>query len=145
MVREFATLEYQLPNLVVATLTRESVLRAVDAGVRPEQIISFLARNAHPLMAANTPVLPETVVHQIHLWAAERGRIAPVAGRLYENFASLALFDKVVQYARDIGAFEWCRREAAPARCALVVGDAYHQQLKAFLQKTRDALAAGRA
>ena len=46
MVREFATLEYQLPNLVVATLTRESVLRAVDAvagaddraaGPRPSQ------------------------------------------------------------------------------------------------------------
>ena len=64
-------LEYVLPNLIVGSLTRDSIQAAVDHAISASEIIGFLERNAHPRMASQVPVLPETVVNQIHLWAKE--------------------------------------------------------------------------
>jgi len=137
VISEFAELLYQLPNLVVAQVTRESVLRAVDSGVSTQQIVHFLERNAHPLMAALTPILPETVVDQMRLWAAERDRLRAAPARLYESFVSLAVFDEAEQYARDIGVHLWSRREQVPTKCALVVAADAHDRMKSFLKSQR--------
>jgi transcription initiation factor TFIIH subunit 4 len=135
VISEFAELLYQLPNLVVAQVTRESVLRAVDCGVSTQQIVGFLERNAHPLMAALTPVLPETVVDQMRLWAAERDRLRPAPARLYENFVSLAVFDEAEQYARDIGVHLFSHRhQQIPKMCSLVVAADAHDRMKSFLK-----------
>ena len=138
---EFARIQYQLPNLIVAQLERDSILHAVDAGVEAEQIVDFLERNAHPQMAAQTPVLPDTVVHQLLLWARESERLQAVPARLYEQFASVAIFERAEQYARDIGAYQWSKRDnSVPANCALVVAADAHDRMKAFLKKTQQQL-----
>ena len=134
VISEFAELLYQLPNLVVAQVTRESVLRAVDCGVSTQQIVDFLERNAHPLMAALTPILPETVVDQMRLWAAERDRLRAAPARLYENFVSFAVFDEAEQYARDIGVYLFSRRQQTPKMCALVVAADAHDRMRSFLK-----------
>jgi hypothetical protein len=164
VIGEFTEVLYALPNLLVAQITRESVLRAVDNGVEPQevrppldpppisashrirpspprgQVIDFLERNAHPLMAAQTPVLPETVVEQVRLWAKERDRIRDAPARLYEHFASVAVFDKAEQYARDNGVHLWSKRDAArPAACQLVVVADAHERMKSFLRSLRPA------
>lgn len=65
VLASFARIEYVLPDLIVGSLTRQTVHRAVDAGVSAAEIEAFLKRNAHPRMAAQAPVLPETVVNQV--------------------------------------------------------------------------------
>ena len=134
VISEFAELLYQLPNLVVAQVTRESVLRAVDCGVSTQQIVDFHERNAHPLMAALTPILPETVVDQMRLWAGERDRLRSAPARLYENFVSFAVFDEAEQYARDIGVYLFSRRQQTPKMCALVVAADAHDRMRSFLK-----------
>lgn len=142
---EFARIQYQLPNLIVAQLERDSILHAVDAGVEPQQIVAFLERNAHPQMAAQTPVLPDTVVHQLLLWAKESERLQAVPARLYDKFASVAIFERAEQYARDIGAYQWSRRDTPPVnppteKCVLVVAADAHERMKGFLRKTQQQL-----
>ena len=158
VIGEFTEVLYALPNLLVAQITRESVLRAVDNGVEPQevrppldlpaisashrirpspprgQVIDFLERNAHPLMAALTPVLPETVVDQMRLWAAERDRLRYEPARLYENFLSFDVFSKTEQYARDIGVYLFSsRHQQVPKMCTLVVRADGHDRMKSFL------------
>ena len=48
---------------------------AVAHNVSAADIQAFLERNAHPRMASQTPVLPDTVVNQVMLWARERNRL----------------------------------------------------------------------
>ena len=118
----------------MAQITRESVLHAVDCGVSTQQIVDFLERNAHPLMAALTPVLPETVVDQMRLWAAERDRLRYEPARLYENFLSFDVFSKTEQYARDIGVYLFSNRhQQVPKMCTLVVRADGHDRMKSFL------------
>lgn len=47
LLKLFARLEYKLPNLIVASLTQESVKNAYRKGIRREQIIKFLNKNIH--------------------------------------------------------------------------------------------------
>ncbi|PNT75328.1 hypothetical protein BRADI_1g30300v3 [Brachypodium distachyon] len=48
ILRLFSRVEYQLPNLIVGAITKESLYGAFDNGITAEQIISFLKQNAHP-------------------------------------------------------------------------------------------------
>lgn len=130
----FVRLEYVLPNLIVGSLTRDSIQAAVDHAISASEIIGFLERNAHPRMASQVPVLPETVVNQIHLWAKERSRLQFDAARLYEQFASLASFNEAEAYARDNGVLLWSRRGAESAQCAIAVKRDAGGIMKSFLR-----------
>ena len=131
----FAKVEYILPNLIVSSLTRETIRNAVDHGLEWGQIVAFLERNAHPLMAKNIPVLPYTVVNQVSLWALERKRLQPVAAKLYDAFDSLEFFDRAVQYSRDIGVYLWHRRdEERLHRSALAIAEHGHDRMRTFVK-----------
>ena len=70
----------------------------------------------------------------------ERDRIREAPARLYEHFASVAVFDKAEQYARDNGVHLWSKRDAArPAACQLVVVANAHERMKSFLRSLRPA------
>ncbi|CAI8016685.1 General transcription factor IIH subunit 4 [Geodia barretti] len=49
----FCQLQYRFPNMVVGTITRESIHQALINGITAEQILSFLRLHAHPQMLAN--------------------------------------------------------------------------------------------
>lgn len=94
----FAKVEYTLPNLIVASLTREAIRDAVGRGIAWSLIVQFLERNAHPLMAAGVPVLPETVVNQLALWAQETRRVQASEAKHYKDFESIELFDRAISF-----------------------------------------------
>jgi transcription initiation factor TFIIH subunit 4 len=69
----FARVELRLPNLIVASLTRKSVLSAMARGISANAIASFLTSRLLPQQAAEG--VPENVVAQMVLWEQERERV----------------------------------------------------------------------
>ncbi|EFX00435.1 tfiih and nucleotide excision repair factor 3 complexes subunit [Grosmannia clavigera kw1407] len=104
----FSKLSQRFPGMVAGKLTRDSVRRAISYGITSDQIISYLAANAHEQMhkyaAANhRPVLPPTVVDQIRLWELENERMKSHKGFLFKDFDSAKEYDMLAQYADEIG------------------------------------------
>ncbi|KAF7327323.1 RNA polymerase II transcription factor B subunit 2 [Mycena kentingensis (nom. inval.)] len=71
----FVSLKYRFPNLVVGSITRESVKKALSSGISAEQIISYLIAHAHPQMRKNVrrlfirillPSIRATVLGRMH-------------------------------------------------------------------------------
>ena len=56
---------------------------AAGNGISSHQIVAFLERNVHPMLATQTPAIPETVSNQMHLWASELNRIEVAAAKVY--------------------------------------------------------------
>lgn len=107
----FAELEYFLPNLVVGTITRNSIRTALSNGITADQIIAYLKINAHAQMKSKTPILPQTVVEQIKLWEEEKNRISDSEVVLYDSFGSAESFSKLREYAENIGVLVWFNEE----------------------------------
>jgi transcription initiation factor TFIIH subunit 4 len=121
----FVNLRSRHPNLVTGKMSKASVQRAVQAGITAEQIISYLTSHAHPQMrrhaqaeqaqvlARNTdpgrvvPILPATILDQIHLWQLERDRMTTTPGFLLKDFANNADYEAPCRYADEIGVFVW--------------------------------------
>jgi transcription initiation factor TFIIH subunit 4 len=60
----------RLPDMVVATLTRRSVLTAMRKGLSAGLIEHFLRAHVHP--SARVLGVPENVTDQLHLWEREQ-------------------------------------------------------------------------
>ena len=121
----FINLRSRHPNLVTGKMSKSSVQRAVQAGITAEQIISYLTSHAHPqmrrhaqaeqaqLQARNTdpgrivPILPATILDQIHLWQLERDRMTTTDGFLLKDFANNADYEAPCRYADEIGVLVW--------------------------------------
>jgi len=108
----FVSLKYRFPNLVVGSITRESVKKALDNGISAEQIISYLTTHAHPQMRKNKPLLPVTVQDQIRLWELERNRLKSQEGRVIDNPYELTLivfrqatFTKISHHKQTMSSF----------------------------------------
>ena len=107
----------------------------VEYGLPIERIVRFLEHNAHPILRKQAPVLPETVVDQLMLWASERNRISFAPVRLYDNcFDSFDRYSDAVSYARNANILLWSQSHSATASlCALAVHADGHAQMKSFL------------
>ncbi|KIX06879.1 uncharacterized protein Z518_04855 [Rhinocladiella mackenziei CBS 650.93] len=121
----FVNLRSRHPNLVTGKMSKASVQRAVQAGITADQIISYLTSHAHPqmrrhaqaeqaqLQARNTdqsrvvPILPATILDQIHLWQLERDRMTTTAGFLLKDFSNNADYEAPCRYADEIGVLVW--------------------------------------
>ncbi|KAG7086752.1 hypothetical protein E1B28_002684 [Marasmius oreades] len=103
----FVSLKYRFPNLVVGSITRDSVKRALNNGISADQIISYLVTHAHPQMRKNNPLLPVTVQDQIRLWELEKNRLKSQEGYLYTSFASQADYEYVLNYAKQMELVLW--------------------------------------
>ncbi|KAF2725111.1 transcription factor Tfb2 [Polychaeton citri CBS 116435] len=99
----FARLDTRYPNMLTARLTKPSVQNAISLGIDSEQIINYLHIHAHPILRAQVPVLPPTVVDQIRLWQIEGERMEATRGFLIRDVGSREEFDKAVDYARALG------------------------------------------
>ncbi|KAL0945453.1 hypothetical protein HGRIS_000943 [Hohenbuehelia grisea] len=127
----FVTLKYRFPNLVVGTITRESVKKALQNGITSDQIISYLSAHAHPQMRKNNPLLPVTVQDQIRLWELEKNRLKSEEGYLYTAFASQADYELVLNYAKQLNVVLW---ENASKRCFFGSLDG-HANIKGFIER----------
>ncbi|CAH8540986.1 unnamed protein product [Dicrocoelium dendriticum] len=129
----FSRIRARFPNLVVADITRDSVRDALVRGITSDQIISYLKTNAHPDMLHQPPVLPPTVVDQIHLWELERDRFLFQEGCLYEQFSKSTDFEVVRDYAKSIGVLLW----ENPERRLMVVSKSGHEDVRKFWKQKR--------
>eukprot|EP00850_Spirogloea_muscicola_P020892 SM000229S07528 [mRNA] locus=s229:187790:190799:- [translate_table: standard] len=119
-----ARVEYRLPNLVVAVLTRESVNAAFANGITAEK------QHAHPKVAQRVPMVPENVVDQLHLWEHDQSRLQLSPAVLYEDFPKQEIYEAVLQYAVDLGGLLW----DDPSNRRLVVAGQHHEQMRAFIR-----------
>ncbi|KAI0315121.1 transcription factor Tfb2 [Amylostereum chailletii] len=127
----FVTMKSRFPNLVVGSITRESVRRALANGITAEQIISYLTTYAHPQMRKNNPLLPVTVQDQIRLWELERNRVKSEDGYLYTAFASHADYEYVLRYAKQLDVVVW---ENTTKRCFFGRAEG-HTNIKQFIER----------
>ncbi|KAJ7352276.1 transcription factor Tfb2-domain-containing protein [Mycena albidolilacea] len=127
----FVALKYRFPNLVVGSITRDSVKKALSNGISAEQIISYLIAHAHPQMRKNNPLLPVTVQDQIRLWELEKNRLKSQEGYLYTAFTSPADYELVLNYARQLEVVLW---ENAAKRCFFGSLDG-HANIKNFIER----------
>lgn len=127
----FVHLQYLTPNLIVGTITRESVRAAIASGISADQILRYLYLNAHPQMRKRTPVLPETIVEQIRLWENERNRISTDKAYLYDKFPTKDAFLSTVNFAKSIGVFLWSNEQ----RQTLVARTEGHDEIRNFIKK----------
>ncbi|GAQ85685.1 putative Transcription factor Tfb2 [Klebsormidium nitens] len=130
ILRLFTRIEYVLPNLVVGTITRESVNTAFSNGITADQIVAYLQQHAAPQIRQRVPVVPETVADQVRLWERDRNRVQQSRAVLYEEFPSQERFAAVVDYARQVGALLWQN----PIERRFVASDGRHDDIRAFIR-----------
>lgn len=133
ILRLFSRIEYQLPNLIVGAITKESLYTAFENGITSEQIISFLQQNAHARIAEKVPMVPENVTDQIRLWEADRNRVEMIPSHLYEDFPSKEVFEGASDFAREVGGLLW----EDSAKMRLIVRGELHQQMRDFLRHSK--------
>jgi hypothetical protein len=75
-----------LPNLYVGTLTRETFMEALEAGLKAKDITMFLQQHAHPQVARRVPTVPEVCTHVPLAFVAVTQRERDLTG---ENFGAL--------------------------------------------------------
>lgn len=131
LLSAFCIILYRFPNMVVASITRESVRAAFASGITAEQIINFLKSHAHPEMLKKKPVIPPTITDQILLWELERNRFNFDDGVLYSQFVSQRDFELLRDYAKDLSVLVW---ENPPKRI-LVVTRSGHEEVKRFWKR----------
>lgn len=132
ILRLFARIEYQLPNLIVGAITKESLYNAFENGITSEQIVAFLQQNAHPRVAEKKPTVPENVTDQIRLWEADRNRVDMIPSHLYEDFPSTELFEAACDFAREFpGGLLW--EDSKHMR--LIIRGEIHEHMRGFLQR----------
>jgi transcription initiation factor TFIIH subunit 4 len=58
-------------------------------------------------IARSVPILPATILDQIHLWQLERDRMTTTPGFLFRDFSTHAEYEGVVRYADETGVLVW--------------------------------------
>ncbi|KAL1536721.1 RNA polymerase II transcription factor B 52 kDa subunit [Salvia divinorum] len=133
ILRLFARVEYQLPNLIVGAINKESLYKAFLNGITAEQIVSFLQQNAHPRVAEKIPTVPENVTDQIRLWEADLNRVEMTPAHLYDEFPSRDVFEAACDFAREYGGLLWENSK----KMRLVVKAEIFTQMKEFLRRQK--------
>jgi len=131
ILRLFSRVEYQLPNLIVAGITKESLYNAFENGIMAEQIISFLQQNAHLRVAERIPSVPENVTDQIRLWESDMNRVEMTPAHLFDEFPSRDVFEAACDFAREYGGVLW----EDSKKMRLVVKAEILGQMREFLRR----------
>lgn len=133
ILRLFSRIEYQLPNLIVAAITKESLYSAFENGITAEQIISFLQQNAHPRVAERIPAVPENVTDQIRLWEADLNRVEMTPAHYYDEFPSREVFEGACDYAREWNGLLW----EDSKKMRMVVKAEIHKNMREYLSRSK--------
>ncbi|WCJ27011.1 General transcription and DNA repair factor IIH subunit TFB2 [Euphorbia peplus] len=130
ILRLFARVEYQLPNLIVGAITKESLYRAFENGITADQIISFIQQNAHPRVAERLPSVPENVTDQIRLWESDLNRVEMAPAHLYDEFPSRDVYEAACDFAREWGGLLW----EDSKKMRVVVKAEIHMNMREFIR-----------
>ncbi|KAI9098222.1 transcription factor Tfb2-domain-containing protein [Phlyctochytrium arcticum] len=127
----FVTLQARFQNMVVGSISRDSVRDALTKGITADQIVTYLTAHAHPELRKQSPILPETVVDQIRLWEMERNRLRVSRAYMYNDFPDLQEYKQLLEYAEPFGAILW----KSDKKRILVVTEEGHEMVKAFKRR----------
>ncbi|SPO37818.1 probable TFB2 - TFIIH subunit (transcription/repair factor) [Pseudozyma flocculosa] len=119
VLKLFVTVKARFPNLVVGSITRDSVKSALANGITAEQ------------MYRSDPLLPVTVSDQIRLWEREKNRVGQELGALFTEFSSQADFEQVRNYADQMGVLLW---QDESKRCFFVAEEGF-QPVRDFIRR----------
>jgi transcription initiation factor TFIIH subunit 4 len=137
----FCRVELRLPNFVVATLTRKSVLTALERGITARQIAHFLTQRVHPSMTARDLGVPENIIDQLVIWQEERHRCVFLPGVLVSGFETSAQFRDCVAFAKDeLRTLEWADESLMSFIAAKDSAEAIksYMRMKGLAKKARD-------
>ncbi|KAI8109059.1 hypothetical protein M9435_005475 [Picochlorum sp. BPE23] len=126
ILRLFVRCDVLLPNLFVGTITRDSVMSALESGVTSEQIIGYLTEHAHKKTQSRIPIVPGVVTDQIRLWQKEIQRMETFAAVLYKNFETEALYKDIAVFTEKIGAMVF----ADDSKQEIVAVSSFHEQIR---------------
>ncbi|KAG5246944.1 transcription factor-related family protein [Salix suchowensis] len=131
ILRLFSKIEYQLPNLIVGAITKESLYSAFENGITSDQVNNFFSSaNAHPRVAERLPSVPENVTDQIRLWEADLNRVEITPAHLYDEFPSKDTFEAACDYAREWNGLLW----EDSKKMRVVVKAEIHMNMREFLR-----------
>ncbi|XP_071706463.1 general transcription and DNA repair factor IIH subunit TFB2-like [Rutidosis leptorrhynchoides] len=133
ILKLFARIEYQLPNLIVGSITKENLYKAFSNGITADQIISFLQQNAHPRVAERVPSVPENVTDQIRLWESDLNRVEMTPAHFIDDFPSRDVFEAACDFAREYSSLMW----EDSKKMRLIVKSENFAQMKDFLSSQR--------
>lgn len=127
----------RMPDMVIGTLTRDSIKESFKMGITAAQIIDFLTTHAHPRAKSRKNVVPENVCDQLVLWERENSRmdfkraavidLSQVGGAERRE----TLYQLLLSHAQSLNACLWSSDQAM---MVAVLPEA-HQQLLLFLRK----------
>uniref|UniRef100_A0A1D2ACB1 RNA polymerase II transcription factor B subunit 2 n=2 Tax=Auxenochlorella protothecoides TaxID=3075 RepID=A0A1D2ACB1_AUXPR len=124
----FVRCDVLLPNLFVGSITRESVLEALESGATGDQIVAYLRQHAHPRVEARVPTVPGVVTDQIRLWDKELRRLQATRSVLYSNFESADLFRRFAEAVRHLAVYVGQEKQQ------VVVPAEHHEHCKAEIK-----------
>ncbi|OLY81319.1 RNA polymerase II transcription factor B subunit 2 [Smittium mucronatum] len=127
----FTQMVYRFPNMVVGSITRDSIRRALSKGINADQIVTYLTMHAHPQVREKVPPVPITVSDQIRLWELEKNRINPTLSFLYHEFNRQQDFDTVHKYALQLDVVLWVDEK----RRTIVIKAEGHEPVKEFVKR----------
>ncbi|KAL2627300.1 hypothetical protein AAZV13_07G164900 [Glycine max] len=133
ILRLFSRVEYQLPNLIVGAITKESLYSAYENGITAEQIVTFLQQNAHPRVAERVPSVPENVTEQIRLWEADLNRVEMTDTYYYDEFPSRDVFEGACDCAREWNGLLW----EDSKKMHMVVKTEVHPYVRDYLRRQK--------
>ena len=136
ILRLFVRTEVLLANLLVGSITRESVMSALDSGITSDQIIGYLTQHAHKRVLGRSPIVPTVVMDSIRLWQQELRRMEMEEAVLYKNFESPALYKQVREFVVGIGA----DLATNDAKRELVARGAAHERVRDKIKELKERL-----
>lgn len=91
----------RLPNVVMMSISRDSIKLAFALGIKSQQILRFLEKHAHPKLREGTASpIPQNIIDQIFLWDQEQHRVK--WDEVYVHTATMeGEFEFVVQLAKQ--------------------------------------------
>uniref|UniRef100_A0A6A7FVE9 General transcription factor IIH subunit 4 n=1 Tax=Hirondellea gigas TaxID=1518452 RepID=A0A6A7FVE9_9CRUS len=129
----FSDIECRFPNLLVSTISRQSVRKALLKGIVAEQIINYLRMHAHKQMRKFNPVVPKTLADQIQLWELERERLEYTEGVLYKDFILQQDYALLANFAKSRGVLVYADSKSR----TLVVSKKGHTAVKNFWKEAQ--------
>ena len=136
ILRLFVRCDLLLPNLFIGSISRESVMSALESGITAEQIIGYLSQHAHRQVSSRVPVVPGVVADQIRLWQKEIQRIQSTSAVLYKNFETPQLYQQVAAFAEGIGSI----LHRNDARMEIIANAAFHDRIRAEIKSIKESM-----
>eukprot|EP01147_Barroeca_monosierra_P009252 gene9252-10370_t len=136
LLKLFAKPLYKLPTMLVASITRSSVRRAMQQGLTAQQILHFLKVEVHcssrmqSFPSSPFSPIPPTVSDQILLWEQESNRLSTTNGVLFRHIPK-PLLHPLLEFTKSQNMCIWYDLD----RCLMIIS---HSSRKAVKDKLRE-------